>query len=409
MARTMWLAGALALVSFGPELRAGYPYLIVDLGVVNVGDSASQGFGMSPGGVATGRSFGNPTQAFYWTDGGGLVGLPNLPTRPFGVGNDAADNGVVVGTGATTSFGSSPLPLIWQSGLVSQLPLPVGETFGRANGVNAATVAVGSVGSGSGERGVIYSGGNATIITAATPTGCTMTTAFKINDAGLVVGTGIDPNNAARNVGFVYDSILGQAFEVGALPGFNGALAFDVSNAGHVVGSSMLNQGSGLPFVWTAGGGMVEIPLPAGTSTGSGRGVNAAGLVVGNAGGVFSVPWLYDGAQTHRLQDLVDPASGWDLSMNTSSSALGVSESGAIVGTGIHNGQTRAYVMIPVGAPKCVGDVDGDGRTDQSDLGVLLSNFGQSVPPDTNGDLDGDGFVGQSDLGILLGDFNCGV
>jgi hypothetical protein len=56
---------------------------------------------------------------------------------------------------------------------------------------------------------------------------------------------------------------------------------------------------------------------------------------------------------------------------------------------------------------QCVGDVDGDGDTDQSDLGTLLGNFGLIVPPNEDGDLDGDGFVGQTDLGTLLGDFPC--
>ena len=62
------------------------------------------------------------------------------------------------------------------------------------------------------------------------------------------MGQGIDPNNAARNVGIVYDIGQSMAFEVGALPGMNGALAFGVSNTGYVVGASMLNQGSGLPL-----------------------------------------------------------------------------------------------------------------------------------------------------------------
>ena len=62
-----------------------------------------------------------------------------------------------------------------------------------------------------------------------------------------------------------------------ALPGFNGALAFGVSNTGYVVGSSMLNQGSGLPFIWSDQGGMVAIPLASGTSQGSARAVNSAG------------------------------------------------------------------------------------------------------------------------------------
>lgn len=142
-----------------------------------------------------------------------------------------------------------------------------------------------------------------------------------------------------------------QAFllqvEVGALPGMNGALAFGVSNTGYVVGSSMLNQGPGLPFIWSNQGGIVAIPLAASTSEGSARAVNSDGWVVGNDSSAFSIPFLYDGTNTHRLADLIPPNSGWDLSMNTSSSADGISESGVIVGTGVHNGETHAYAMVP--------------------------------------------------------------
>ncbi|MBW7906026.1 MAG: S8 family serine peptidase [Phycisphaerae bacterium] len=69
--------------------------------------------------------------------------------------------------------------------------------------------------------------------------------------------------------------------------------------------------------------------------------------------------------------------------------------------------QIIAQTVECVDVPGCVGDIDGDGFVGQSDLGILLGNFGQNVPPNTGGDLDGDGFVGQSDLGILLGDFGC--
>ena len=187
------------------------------------------------------------------------------------------------------------------------------------------------------------------IITQTTPTGCFFVTAFGINDfQRRIVGQGIDPNNAARNVGIVYDIGDNDAFEVGALPGFNGALAFGVSNTGYVVGSSMLNQGSGLPFIWSDQGGMVAIPLATGTSEGSARAVNSAGWVVGNDSSAFSIPFLYDGTNTYRLADLIPPNSGWDLSMNTSSSADGISEDNVIVGTGVHNGETHAYAMVPV-------------------------------------------------------------
>jgi hypothetical protein len=347
-----FVAFAIALLSIAllPAASATTPqYQIYDIGVIDAGDDASQGFGVSHGGIAVGRSIRTGgSQAFIWTLDYGIIGLPNLAGRSHAVSNSANDSGVVVGIAATTLFGTSRLPVMWQNGAVSQLPLPPGETLGDANSVNASTVAVGSVDAGISQRGVIYSGGNATVITQTTPTGSFFLTAFGINDSGRVVGQGIDPNNAARNVGIVFDIGQNAAFEVGALPGFNGALAFGVSNTGYVVGSSMLNQGSGLPFIWSDQGGMVAIPLATGTSEGSARAVNSAGWVVGNDSSAFSIPFLYDGKNTYRLADIIPPNSGWDLSMNTSSSADAISDDGVIVGTGVHNGETHAYAMMPL-------------------------------------------------------------
>ena len=340
----------LALASFASVYlaTAAPEYQIYDIGVVQPGDTASQGFGVSTGGVAVGRSFRTgATQAYTWTTAGGIVGLPNLAGRNFCVANSANDNGRAVGTGATTAFGSGRLPVQWQNGAVSQLPLPAGETLGDANHVNASGLAVGSVNAGSNQRGVIYNNGTATVITQTTANGSFFTTAFGLNDSGRIVGQGIDPTNAARNVGIVYDIGTNAAFEVGALPDGNGALAFAVSNSGAVVGASMMNQGSGLPFIWTNAGGIVAIPLPSGTSQGSARAVNTEGWVVGNSSSAFSIPFLYDGTATFRLADLIPANSGWDLSMNTSSSALGISDQRIIVGTGVFNGATHAYAMVP--------------------------------------------------------------
>jgi uncharacterized membrane protein len=347
-ARFVAITVALLSITITSAATAGTPqYQIYDIGVIDAGDDASQGFGVSHGGIAVGRSRrAGGSQAFTWTLNGGIVGLPNLAGRSHAVSNSANDSGVAVGTASTTLFGTSRLPVMWQNGAVSQLPLPPGETLGDANSVNASIVAVGSVDAGISQRGVIYSGDNATVITQTTPTGSFFLTAFGVNDSGRVVGQGIDPNNAARNVGIVFDIGQNAAFEVGALLGFNGALAFGVSNTGYVVGSSMLNQGSGLPFIWSDQGGMVAVPLATGTSEGSARGVNSAGWVVGNDSSAFSIPFLYDGTNTYRLADLIPPNSGWDLSMNTSSSADGISDDGIIVGTGVYNGEVHAFAMV---------------------------------------------------------------
>ena len=324
-------------------------YQIFDIGVVQTGDSASQGFGVSPGNTAVGRSFRTGgTQAFSWTQNGGIAGLPNIVGRSFCVSNSANESGIIVGTCATTAFGSGRLPVMWQNGAVSQLPLPAGETLGDANDVNTFGVAVGSVNAGSTQKAVIYNGSTATFISQTTSNGSFFTTAFGINDSGRIVGPGIDPNNAARNVGMVYDIGTSSAFEVGALPGANGAIAFGISNGGFVVGASMMNQGSGLPFIWNETDGITAIPLAAGTTQGSARAVNSLGFAVGTDSSAFAIPFLYDGEQTYRLADLIPANSGWDLSTNTSSSALGISESNVIVGTGVFNGQTHAYAMIPI-------------------------------------------------------------
>src|SRR5712672_3798055 len=143
----LWVAIVSAVTATTPQ------YQIYDIGVIDAGDDASQGFGVSHGGIALGRSIRTGgSQAFTWTINGGIVGLPNLSGRNHAVSNSANDNGVVVGTAATTLFGTSRLPVIWENGAVSQLPLPPGETLGDANSVNASSVAVGSVDGGSSQR-----------------------------------------------------------------------------------------------------------------------------------------------------------------------------------------------------------------------------------------------------------------
>src|SRR6266403_1035941 len=153
-ARFIAISAALLWVAIVSGATATTPqYQIYDIGVIDPGDDASQGFGVSHGGIAVGRSIRTGgSQAFTWTLNGGIVGLPNLAGRSHAVSNSANDNGVVVGTAATTLFGTSRLPVVWQNGAVSQLPLPPGETLGDANSVNASSVAVGSVDAGSSQR-----------------------------------------------------------------------------------------------------------------------------------------------------------------------------------------------------------------------------------------------------------------
>jgi len=330
-------------------------YNIFSLGPLP-GNTSSSGLGISPNGTyASGFS---DSHGVRWTQGGGTVGLPDLPGRAFNTATAVNNNGVAVGTGATTFFGSSPLPIIWANpGTVAQLPLPAGQTIGRTYGVNINELAVGSVNGGSLEVAATFSTGGSSVITQTLPNGGLLRTAYAINDAGRIVGQGLDPNNAAVTTGWYLDPGDATATSIGALTsmGHNSAIPFGVSSNGLITGSSSLNSGANaLPFIWSQANGMEAVPLPVGTTTGQGRGVNSSGWVVGNSSSVTSIPFLYDGNTSQSLQSLIANLGGWDLVSGTSNAAYGISDNGIITGRGLLNGAVTGFVMIPVPEPMTV-------------------------------------------------------
>jgi hypothetical protein len=184
------------------------------------------------------------------------------------------------------------------------------------------------------------------------PDGGVLTTAYGVNDAGRIVGQALDPNNAAVTRGFYLDPGDTSATDIDALQGHNSAIPFAVSSNGLIAGSSSINSGAdGMPFLWSESTGMTAIPLPAGTSTASARGVNADGWAVGTGGGQFAVPFLYDGTDTYRLHDLIPAASGWDLATGTSNGAFGIADDGTITGRGLLNGELTGFVLTLVPEP----------------------------------------------------------
>ena len=68
-ARSIATATGLLWLAILPAAPAATPqYQIYDIGVVDVGDTASQGFGVSRAGIAVGRSLHTGgSQAFTWT------------------------------------------------------------------------------------------------------------------------------------------------------------------------------------------------------------------------------------------------------------------------------------------------------------------------------------------------------
>ena len=79
---------------------------------------------------------------------------------------------------------------------------------------------------------------------------------------------------------------------------------------------------------------------------------------------------------------------------------------GSVVEAGIDDFSVISYSCED--PSPCPGDLDGDGDTDQADLGILLADWG-CTGGDCPGDCDDDGDTDQADLGILLADWGCGT
>ena len=304
--------------------------------------------------------------AVGWTPSGGTVSLPGIPGRDFQLPQSVNDSGIGAGFGATTFFGSSPLPGTWDvvNGTSAMIPLVPGASIGRIFAINNSGDMVGSDGS---DRAARYSAGGSSLISEAFPDGGVLTSAFGINNAGRVVGSGTDPGNAAVTRGYYLDPGDTEATDIGSLTGLghNSAIAFDVAG-NFIAGSSSFNSGvDGRAFIWEDGEGMSEIPLLGGTSTGSARGVNANGWAVGSMASTDSIPFVYDGSQTYRLQDLLLNPTGWDLLTGTSNAALGIADNGTIVGRGLLNGEITGFVAVQVPEPGSA-----------SLLGVVVIAFG---------------------------------
>ena len=342
----------IAWVVVAATTMADPQYQIYDLGVLETGPEAgSQGLGVSPGGIVVGRStVSNTSQAFTWTEGGGLIGLPSLVGRNYFVAYGANDSGIVVGASSESGFVSNNLPVIWHDGVGSQLPVPPGYTYARAVDVNASGVAVGSVDYGTAVRGVIYSGGSAAIIAPTAPNGKYFASAYAINDSGRVVGWGAGPSYQVLPSALVYEISTNTTIDIGTLQGGDSAVATDVNNSGVVVGDAFQYNGTHYPFIWSDATGMVALPLLEIAAGGRATGINSAGWIVGTEYPFAYIPFLYDGTTTYRLSDLIPAGSGWNLANGSSNSHVSISDNNIIVGTGSHNNETRAFAMVPIPA-----------------------------------------------------------
>ena len=173
-----------------------------------------------------------------------------------------------------------------------------------------------------------------------------------INDLGVAVGLGDNPDGNLRPIGVPLRGPQAfQWFDLGTLGGETKdccwSMCMEVANSGLIVGHTPAPDGSIRAFAWTAASGVVDLGTLEGHTQSIVGGVNKAGnLIVGWSGVTLwddSLPvvWTLDGPgkswTIHKLDTQgFEQVSGW--------AAWTVNNNGQIVGSGWDN---AAQVQVP--------------------------------------------------------------
>ncbi len=321
------------------------------LGDVAGGAFLSLAFGVSADGsvvIGSGNSA-SGTEAFRWTQAGGMVGLGDLAGGGFlsaalGVN---ADGSVVVGYGNSAS-GIEAFRWTQAGGMVGLGDLAGGIYESIAYGASAdGSVVVGYGSTVSGQEAFRWTQGGGMVGLGDLAGGSFGSTAYGVNaDGSVVVGfgnsvSGLEAFRWTQGGGMVgLGDLAGGSFQSNA----NG-----VNADGSVVVGYGSTVGGIEAFRWTQGGGMVGLGDLAGGGFGSiANDVNADGSVVVGWGSSVTGQEAFRWTQATGMESIrallatagVD-MTGWELS-----EARGVSASGnTIVGYGDNpSGQTEAWI-----------------------------------------------------------------
>jgi len=308
-------------------------YTVTDLGTL--GGDTSQAFGINNEGGVAGQAklSAQIHHAFVW-DGETMADLGTLG-GPLSSATDINDAGQAAGVSHT---GSSTRAFLWQNDSMQNLGALGGSSSG-AYGINNNGQVVGyATDTTQLQRAFLWQNGSMQDLGTL---GGAQSHAYDLNDAAQVVGWAYvagddDPPFHA----FLWQN--GSMQDLGTLGGhLSQALA--INGAGQVVGWSHLANWREHAFLWQNGsmqdlgslGGDWSLALD----------INDAGQVVGNARNAASQnrAFLWENGTMKDLNNLIAADSGWALV-----SAEAINRRGQIVGFGVINGQTHAFLLTPL-------------------------------------------------------------
>lgn len=343
-----------------------------------------QGFGMNEHGDVTGRRVdaAQVGRAFVAPMGGAVELLPLPAPWVSSDGYAINDLGVIVGAVSTVTIASVgshaaawyPTAEGYEFVLLGALS---GHEHSTATGVNNLGDIVGGsggIGLGMYTNSVVFNDGGPTDLPG-------LSLAADVNNQRVVV---------AGNQLLDLDTMSATAV---ALPPGNwqGMTAHDINNTNGICGFISGYSGCSTFPVRALPGTAMEIIGGCATST-SAVSMNDQGdaLTYVYNGGVGCV--FIDAGYT-GIGGLIEPSQGaWII---TGVSTINNTRQILASGKTYPNLVTELIRLTPIVA----GDLDGNGRVDGADLGMLLAAWGSA---DATADLDGDGTVGGNDLGMLL-------
>jgi probable HAF family extracellular repeat protein len=331
-------------------------YFLTDLGTLRAnGLGTSSAAAINASGIIVGVSDSDTggQRAFRLKPGGtmenlGYINNPAYPSTAYAI--NAA--GVISGM-AVTQSGSFAEAFRYQDG-TGLTPLPWlpggGDCYGRA--INAGGTIVGWSNRGIGCGGATCIGNPGytvrwigSTIEAIGGLGGYYSDATGINDAGEVCGYGAVTNNTAITHAFRIPAGGGAVIDLGTLGGFNSEAAA-INNSGHIVGAAQLiGNTNSHAAIWISSTAEDLGSLP-GKSQSQALAISDGGEIVGfssDTNGVNPRATLFRrGVPPTDLNTLIEAGSGWLLTY-----ARGINSSGRIVGVGLTNGVSKAFLLTP--------------------------------------------------------------
>jgi uncharacterized protein (TIGR03437 family) len=372
---------------------------------------ASAGTAISQSGIVAGYSTATVTPTLAASSAHGFIfqngvltdlgtfGPPGSSIVPFGVNSSGQVVGIAGPFGSVSDFNG--MNFLYQNGsptvALSFAPFAINDA-GQIAGTEGVDFTAAS------QPALISAKGTFSVLPE--PSGVTGGIAFGVSTNGIVAGTVSFGSNISGTS--IYGQISAAVWQNGvfqsqkALPVFTAGWASSVNSSGVAAGALIASNDPerGSHAAIFQNGSAIDIGSSIQTQASVATGINDSGWVVGFDGGVameegyqiagvlspaISIfrPFLYINGQLYDLNALIPSGSGWTLY-----TASGINNNNQIVGTGIFQGQPRAYVLTPAPAappPPTITSIAGAGLStppvQQLTTAGLFSIFGTNFAP----------------------------